>query len=227
MNSRDSLAVIRALRGLHSGSRTLRCLLGIMAIYALPGCTAGDAGPADSHAGQPSAARKAVTSVEDLDGAAFDFNASIAKAPTVVLFTRSDCPISNRCAPEIARLYEGFHPQGVAFYLVYVDPRETPAVIRDHLKQFAYPCQALRDPAHSLVAHCQATVTPEAALFDRQGQIVYQGRINDQYAELGKAQIKPTTHDLADAIEALVSGRPIAVPRTKAVGCSIADVQQP
>ena len=167
---------------------------------------------------------KLPSGVVDLDGLAFDLGVQTPARAIVVLFTRSDCPISNRCAPAIARLCDVFQRRGVDFYLVYVDPRETPESIRRHLQEYEYPCQALRDPRHALVAYCQATTTPEAVVFDRDRKITYQGRINDQYADVGRARPEPTTHELADAIESTILGRPVATPRTKPVGCPIADL---
>lgn len=160
----------------------------------------------------------------NLDGQPFDLWSQGEPAATVLLFTRSNCPISNRFAPEVRRLHELYHPQGVKFFLVYVDPREQPEAIRLHLAQYDYPCPGLRDPEHALVAKCEATTTPEAVVFDRQGAIAYRGRINDLYAALGNPRAEPTTHDLDDAIESTIAGREVAVPRTKAVGCRIADL---
>ena len=37
----------------------------------------------------------------------------------VLLFARTDCPVSNRYAPDLQRLYEKFAPQGIDFRLVY------------------------------------------------------------------------------------------------------------
>ena len=65
---------------------------------------------------------------------------------------------------------------------------------------------------------------PEAAVFDRHRKITYVGRINDLYSELGSARPEPTTHELADAIESTLSGQPVQVARTKAIGCPIADL---
>jgi hypothetical protein len=160
----------------------------------------------------------------DLDGRPFDLWGG-PSAVTVVLFTRTDCPISNRYAPEIRRLYERYHPRDVEFYLVYVDPNETGDTVRRHLAEYGYPCPGLLDPKHEFVARCHATATPEAVVFGKDRAITYQGRVDDLYADLGRPRDEPTTHDLADAIEATVLGRPVAVPRTKAVGCVIADVK--
>jgi hypothetical protein len=161
----------------------------------------------------------------DLDGRPFDLWKPDQAGVTVVVFTRTDCPISNQYAPEIRRLYETNHPRGVDFYLVYVDPREQPDDIRRHLREYGYPCQGLRDPGHTLVAHCGATATPEAVVFGKDRSIAYLGRLDDLYADVGRPRAEPTTHELADAIESTVLGRPVATPRTKAVGCLIGDVR--
>lgn len=145
--------------------------------------------------------------------------------PVIVIFTRSDCPISNRYGPEVRRLYEKFHPLGVEIYLIYVDPRETADAIRSHLKEYEYPCPALRDPEHQLAITTGATVTPEAVVFDTTRRVVYRGRIDDQIVDFGKSRSAATTHDLEEAIAAALEGRPVTEPVTKAVGCYIADLK--
>ena len=57
----------------------------------------------------------------------------------VLLFTRTDCPISNRYAPEIRRVYSRYHDRGVSFYLVYPDRDETPETIEKHRAEYSYP----------------------------------------------------------------------------------------
>jgi hypothetical protein len=161
----------------------------------------------------------------DLDGNGFDLLQRERGRICVVIFTRTDCPISNRFAPEIRHLDETYRPRGVDFFLIYVDPHEDATAIRQHLREYQYACTGLRDLEHALVAYCHATATPEAVVFNRDGSIVYQGRISDQYVELGNAKSQAAQHDLADAIESTVNGRPVAAARTRAVGCSIADLK--
>lgn len=152
-------------------------------------------------------------------------------APTapviVVLFASTDCPISNRYAPEVRRLYERFAPRGVVFRLVYPNPDDGPARIRDHLQAYGYPTTALRDPRHDLVRAVGATVTPEAVVVDASRRVRYRGRIDDRYQDLGVDRLVPTTHDLAEAIEAVLDDRPVPVPVTRAVGCLLADFLPP
>lgn len=161
----------------------------------------------------------------DLDGKPFELKKSSTGRVHVVVFIRSDCPVSNRMAPEVRALWSTYHPRGVDFYLIYVDPRETTDAIRAHLRDYEYPCPALRDTEHSLVAATGVTVTPEAVVFDDKWSTIYRGRINDEFEELGKSRSAPTKHDLHDAIEATLSGEPVAEPVTKPVGCYISDLK--
>jgi hypothetical protein len=141
----------------------------------------------------------------------------------VFLFTSVDCPISNRYAPVVRRLSDTFTPKGVRFWLVYPNPFDTPEAIRQHVKAYAYSPGALLDPDHALAKLAKASVTPEAAMFDRQGRELYHGRLDDRYVTLGLERPAPTQHDLEDAIAAALAGRPVARATTQAVGCFISD----
>jgi hypothetical protein len=141
---------------------------------------------------------------------------------TVLVFTTADCPISNRYAPEIQRLAKQFG--SVKFVLVYPAAADTPAIIDAHRKKFAYTIDAVRDRNQELVKFTGVSVTPEVAVVDRNQRVVYRGRIDDRYIELGKDRPQPTSHDLERALEAVSAGRPVAVRETKAVGCFLADL---
>ena len=161
----------------------------------------------------------------DLSGQPVDpFSESDAKA-TVFLFARTDCPISNRYAPTVRTLHERFSPQGVEFWLVYLDRDQPIDSIREHLREFGYPFNALRDLRHELVRMTGATVTPEAAVFVPGGRMVYRGRIDDRYVAFGKTRPAPTRHDLADALTAVLEGRAVETPTMTAIGCFIPDLQ--
>jgi len=146
------------------------------------------------------------------------------RVATVLVFTTTDCPISNRYAPEIQGLAERFAKQGIGFTLVYPVGTDTTAVIRDHLKQYGYLVPAVRDTAQELVRHTRVQVTPEVAVIGAGGRVLYKGRIDDRYIELGKDRPQPTERTLARALEAIVHGKPVAVRETRAVGCILSDL---
>lgn len=140
------------------------------------------------------------------------------------VFVRSDCPIANRYAPELKRLDEAFARSEARLWLVYPDPMETAVSIRAHLEAFSLPTRALRDPRHTLVARAGVSVTPEAAVFDARGALVYQGRIDDRFPIYG-AQRPATTSELRSAVEATLAGKAFEPATTEAVGCYIADLE--
>ncbi|HUL15254.1 MAG TPA: redoxin domain-containing protein [Terriglobales bacterium] len=141
----------------------------------------------------------------------------------VLLFIRTDCPVSNRYAPTIRQLSAAYAAQA-RFWLVYPDKDESPAAIRTHDHDYGYTLSALRDPEHILVKLAGATITPEAAVFATDGHLVYHGRIDNWFVDFGRKRAAPTIHDLKKAIEAAVAGQPATLPTQHAVGCYIADL---
>ena len=143
------------------------------------------------------------------------------KKAVVLLFIARDCPISNSYAPEIKRIIARYTPQKVAFTLVYPDPDTSLAAARQHAKDYGYTCSLLLDPAHKLVRRAGVTVTPEAAVFAPSGKLLYRGRVDDLYLGFGQRRYAATRHDLRDALDAILSGRPVPSAKTQAVGCFI------
>ncbi len=94
----------------------------------------------------------------DLHGKSMDpLHASHGKI-TVLIFARTDCPITNRYVPLLLQL-KNAHAEKTNFWFVYPDKNTTAEQINDHLRQFAISIPALRDPSHLLVKQASATST--------------------------------------------------------------------
>ncbi len=93
------------------------------------------------------------------------------------------------------------------------------------MKAYKLPGKPLRDPHHVLVKRSQATVSPEAAVFDSANRLQYLGRIDDRFVDFGKTRLAAQTHDLELSITAVLDGRPVPEARTRAIGCYLADVK--
>lgn len=164
--------------------------------------------------------------VENLDGTPVRPFASAARA-WVFVFTRTDCPVAARYAPELQRLQERAVSARAAFHLVFVDPAETAETVRAYLHDYGYAGRALRDPEHHLVHFASATATPEAAVFVPSSDgpvLIYRGRIDDRYVDIGRMRPAPTRHDLDEVLTAVGQGQKLEPRSTPAVGCLIADV---
>jgi hypothetical protein len=160
----------------------------------------------------------------DLTGTPVDpLQASPGKV-VVLIFVRTDCPISNRYSPAIQRLSTR-NLGKAAFWLVYPDKSESAASIGKHERDFGYQLSALRDVRHALVKQSRVQITPEAAVFDVHHRLVYHGRIDNLYEDIGRSRTAPTTHELEDAIQAAISGKALTSDTAPAVGCYISDLE--
>jgi hypothetical protein len=167
--------------------------------------------------------------VTDLDGHRVQaLDARPGVVATVLVFLRTDCPVASQAAPAIERIHRDNSPRGVRVWLVFIDPAETAAMARDHLRAFGLHAPALRDPEHALVRQTGVGVTPEAALYLHDAptpRLVYRGRLDDSVVRLGIRRPRPTRRDLQEAIDKALAGgiaEPIITPAT---GCAIAGVE--
>ncbi len=143
--------------------------------------------------------------------------------PVVLIFVRTDCPISNRYAPLIQQISLQYREK-VRFWLVYPSETTSREKIRQHERDYGYKLPGLRDPQHVLVAQAQVQVTPEAAVFSGDRRLLYHGRIDNLYQDFGRVRPAATTHELDDAIQAALFGK--APPANQpGVGCFITNVQ--
>ena len=199
----------------------------------LGGATAGGRGEASP----PEAGVATAVDVLDLEGRpvrplAFGTGAgtgtgtAVAGASTetvcVLIFVSNDCPIANRYAPEIRRIAARYAKLGVRFWMVHPLADETAASVREHAKAYDLPGTVVRDPRRELARALGITVTPEAAVVDRKGALRYRGRIDDRFPALGQKRSQATRHDLCEALDAVLAGKPVPVSRTPAVGCVLA-----
>jgi hypothetical protein len=142
----------------------------------------------------------------------------------VLFFAASDCPISNRYAPEIVRLRDEFNSRHVAFWWVFPNPEETAQIVQEHQHQFAIDGSTILDAQQTLAQMAHVTTTPESAVFavtDGRLREIYHGRVDDRYLSIGQERPRPTRHDLEDAISSALDNKPVSPAVTHPVGCSI------
>ena len=160
----------------------------------------------------------------DLNGAPVTELTRPETRSVVLFFAASDCPISNRYLPEMTRLRQEFAYRGVQFWQVYPNPGDTATVVRQHGAQFADLPDIVLDTEQTLVRMARATVTPEAAVFARDGNglhEVYRGRIDDRYVDLGSERPHALHHDLENAIASVLANKSVPQPGGPPVGCTI------
>jgi thiol-disulfide isomerase/thioredoxin len=173
------------------------------------------------------AARATSVQIVDVDGRVLKpFDPS--GAASLVFFVSTDCPVSNSYAPEIQRICREYGPRGVECSLMYEDletaGRRLDDAVRKHMREYGYSgIPAAVDRSRVIAKRANASVTPQAVVVDRGGEIRYRGRIDNFYAAFGKPRQQVTEHDLRNAIDAVLAGRAAPKRETDAVGCYIVD----
>ena len=141
---------------------------------------------------------------------------------TLVVFTCNACPWAKKWEERIVNLGNEAGAKGIGMIAINSnDPNVNAAdgfdemVVRakERGMKFAYAYDATSDVARAF----GATRTPEAFLFDAKGKLVYHGTIDDNADDA--AAVKDAY--LADAVNAVATGKAVAVSETKALGCGI------
>jgi len=140
----------------------------------------------------------------------------------VIVFTCNHCPTAVLYEDRLIQLQSDYADKGVQ--LIAINPNEDkghPTDSYDHMierakeKGFNFPY--LRDETQDVAKAYGAVRTPHFFLLDAQRKLVYQGRMDDN----GRDPSAVERHDLREAIEETLAGKPVSVPVTKATGCSV------
>lgn len=153
-------------------------------------------------------------SVTDLSGKTTSFNA-LKGDVTVVVFTSTNCPVSNAYNERMNSVYKDYSGKGVKFIFLNANANEPPAEVAQHAKaNFSFP--VFKDPGNTVADRFGAQVTPETFVIDNGGILRYRGAIDDQRTE-ARVQLK----GLRLALDSVLAGKPVATAQTKAFGCTI------
>jgi len=156
----------------------------------------------------------------DVDGNSQKLSDLKDRSTVVVAIASTDCPISRKFAPTLARLEKTYREKGVLF--VHVNPSSSVSAedVKKSIKThgFAGPYICDRDAA---VAHALgATHTTDVFVLDARRTIVYRGAIDDQYGR-GYVLDAPRRQFLVDAIEATLRGGRPDTAATLSAGCPL------
>jgi len=149
----------------------------------------------------------------------------------VIIFTANHCPTAQAYEDRIAQLAKDYKDKSVTIVAIspndpkalhlnelgYTDLSDTLEEMKVRAKDKGFNFPYLYDGDEQKAAHAYGPVaTPHVFIFDKDRRLRYTGRV-DNNERFGKA----TTHDARSAIEALLTGKPVPVEKTKTFGCSI------
>lgn len=139
--------------------------------------------------------------------------------PVALVFIDIGCVISQRMLPYLNQVHEQASEMDVKFYGIISNPAVHWQEAQKFRAEFDIQFPLLFDSHGDLAHRLSPTVVPESFVFDIYDSLLYYGRINDQYADIGKFNKQIRNEDLLKAIRAASRGE---FPRHKhqaAKGC--------
>ncbi len=155
-------------------------------------------------------------SLHDADGKAHSLNSLKGKNGTVFIFVAVQCPVSNAYNERMEKLAQDYKARGIAVVGINSNVAEAPDAVKAHASAHKLTFMILKDNGNKIADLLGATKTPEAYFLDANNKLAYHGRI-DNSRDL--AQV--ASSELRDALDAALSGKPVAKTAAAAFGCSI------
>jgi peroxiredoxin len=154
--------------------------------------------------------------LKDYTGREYSLHDYLGSKGIVVMFIATQCPVSNAYNTRMVDLYDLYAPKGIVFLAINSNKQESIEEIAEHSAKHGFQFPVLKDWKNVIADKFDAQVTPETYLIDSTGVLRYHGRIDDE-----RVLSKVTRHDLRDALDAYLEGKPILRRDTKAFGCTI------
>lgn len=152
---------------------------------------------------------------------AFDPEELKKNKASVFIFLSPDCPLCQGYVPTIKKLMEGASADSIRFYAVFPGKGYSDEEVKKFFTSSDLQMAYFIDDTFMLTDFMKATITPQAFIVDRAGQVIYGGRIDNWAYEIGKKRTVISEHDLENALNDVRAGRKVKMKSTEAVGCII------
>jgi peroxiredoxin len=155
------------------------------------------------------------------DGRRYGLASFADRDALVLIFSSNRCPTAKAYATRMNALAASFGPRGVALVAInandpHLYPDESYARMIERAGEDGYTFPYVADEGQRLARALGATCTFHVFVLDRERRVRYQGRFDD-----ARIAERVTSHDLVNALDDVLAGRPVGVPVTRAFGCSL------
>ena len=119
--------------------------------------------------------------------------------------------------PHGARSGRSTPRRGSPFVRINSNKTEPAAEVAAHAKTHGFPFPVLKDEGNKVADVYGAQKTPEVYVLSPKGDLLYHGRIDESQDDPKNVK----SPDLRNALDAILAGKPVPAPETKAFGCTI------
>ncbi|HYP51832.1 MAG TPA: redoxin domain-containing protein [Pyrinomonadaceae bacterium] len=151
----------------------------------------------------------------DTNGAEKSFNDLKGKNGAIIVFVSAQCPVVKQYNERISQFAADFAAKGIKVIGINSNHTESLEWVKSHAAE-KYKFPVLIDKGNVLADKLGASVTPEVYYVNENNVLVYHGAIDNS-----RGGDSITENYLRDAVEANLSGKPVAKKTVNAIGCSI------
>ena len=146
----------------------------------------------------------------------------LSDAKAIVLMVHGiGCPVVRQSLPELTAVRKQFAAQKVEFLLINSNQQDDRAALAREAEEFGIDLPILSDETQLVGEAMGFTRTADVFVIDpRTWKLAYLGPIDDRLS-YGAQKPAAKTHYLADALTAVLAGKPVDVAQAEAVGCIV------
>ena len=145
---------------------------------------------------------------------------SDAKA-VVVMVQGNSCPIVRNAMPRYKQLRDQYASLGVQFFLLNSNLQDNRQKVSREAEEFGFDIPVLLDDTQIIGESLNLVRMSEVFVLDpKDWSVTYHGALDDRLTYENQKK-KASKHYLKDALDAMLAGKPVAVPSTEAQGCLI------
>jgi peroxiredoxin len=142
---------------------------------------------------------------------------------TVIMFICNHCPYVIHVNAELVKLAQEYQEKGVSFMAISSNdvekyPEDAPDKMSIVAKVLQYPFPYLYDESQEVAKAYDAACTPDFYVFDETMNLAYRGRLDSSRPHSG---IPLSGEDLRNALDAVLSNKPVDAVQYPSAGCSI------
>ena len=138
----------------------------------------------------------------------------------IVAFLGTECPLAKHYAIRLQKIANEYQSKSVRVLAVMSNRQDSLEEIAAFASRQELEFPILKDVRNRFANQMGADRTPEIFVFDGERKLRYRGRVDDQYG-IGYLRDEPRRRDLCIALDELLAGSEVSLPRTHAVGCII------
>jgi peroxiredoxin len=160
--------------------------------------------------------------LKGVDGKDYSISSFKDSKVLVVFFSCNHCPFVVGSEARMVQFHKDYTPKGVA--MIAINANETqnhPADSYEHMvthaKEKGLTFPYVRDDSQDVARAYGALRTPHYYVFDKDRKLRYTGRMDDNPRTPGAEK----THELRDAVDAVLAGKKPPVELTNPIGCNV------